>query len=92
MEKITLGQFLNFTNYYVPVYIEDEFMRYDGFGEGRTVQELYHSLDGDFHKRKLECPIDYIRNVDGGHMGDEQKKSNAIVIGISIENYEKYFC
>ena len=88
MEKITVGQFLSFTNYYVPVYIEDEFMRYEGFGEGRTVSEMCNSLK---NSEKLECPIDYIRNVDGGHFGDDEKKSNAIVIGIGIENWEKYF-
>ena len=28
MEKITLRQFLEFTNLYVPIYIEDEFQRH----------------------------------------------------------------
>ena len=33
MNKITIGQFLSFTNYYVPIYIEDEFQRYDWISE-----------------------------------------------------------
>ena len=32
MEKITVGQFLEFTNRYVPICIEDEFNRYKGRG------------------------------------------------------------
>ena len=88
MEKITIKQFLSFTNYYVPIYIEDEFMRYDNsIGDGRSTQELHKVLT----EKQLECPIDYIRNVDGGHFGDDEKKSNAIVLGIGIENFEKYF-
>lgn len=86
MNKITIGQFLSFTNVYVPIYIEDEFQRYDGFG-GISVERLFPNIT-DIQK---ECPIDYIRNVDGGHFGDDKKKSNAIVIGIGIENWEKYF-
>ena len=36
--------------------------------------------------------LGYIRNVDGGHFGDDKKRKDAIVLGIGIENYEKYFC
>ena len=87
MNKITIGQFLSFTNVYVPVYIEDEFMRYDGFG-GISVERLIPNLTDE----QKECPIDYIRNVDGGHFGDDEKIKTSIVIGIGIENWEKYFC
>ena len=86
MNKITIGQFLSFTNVYVPVYIEDEFMRY-GFG-GISVERLIPNLTDE----QKECPIDYIRNVDGGHFGDDEKIKTSIVIGIGIENWEKYFC
>lgn len=87
MEKITIGQFLSFTNVYVPIYIEDEFQRYDGFG-GQSVERLIPNLT----EKQKECPIDYIRNVDGGHFGDDEKIKTSIVIGIGIENWEKYFC
>jgi hypothetical protein len=85
MEKITIGQFLNFTNYYVPLYIEDEFQRYES--KGKTISELNRRLT----EEQKECPIDYIRNVDGGHSGDEKKVDTAIVLGIGLENWEKYF-
>lgn len=87
MEKITVGQFLSFTNIYVNLYIEDEFKKYDGF-EGTVRQFIHENILTDNQK---ECLIDYIRNVDGGHFGDDEKISNAIVLGIGIENYEKYF-
>ena len=92
MEKITVGQFLMFTNRYVPVYIEDEFMRYEPFC-GTPSQLLEFFNNNDFGENKcVDCPIDYIRNVDGGHFGDNEKKSSSIVIGIGIRNWEKYFC
>ncbi len=86
MEKITVGQFLEFTNYYVPVYIEDEFQRYNG-KSGKDVGSLLLKISD----KQRSCPIDYIRNVDGGHRNDEKKVDTAIVLGIGIENYEKYF-
>lgn len=86
MEKITISQFLMFTNCYVPIYIEDEFQRYDG-KFGKDVGSLLLKISD----KQRACPIDYIRNVDGGHFGDDEKKSNAIVLGIGLENYEKYF-
>lgn len=86
MEKITIGQFLAFTNVYVPVYFEDEFQRYDGFG-GQPVERMICNIS----EEQKKCPIDYIRNVDGGHWGDDKKESAAIVIGIGIENWEKFF-
>ena len=85
MEKITIGQFLNFTNYYVPLYIEDEFQRYKS--KGKTISELNRRLT----EEQKECSIDYIRNVDDGHRGDEKKVDTAIVLGIGLENWEKYF-
>ena len=87
MEKITVGQFLAFTNTYVNLYIEDEFSRYDCI-EGTARQFISENIITEEQK---ECPIDYIRNVDGGHFGDDEKVSNSIVIGIGIENFEKYF-
>lgn len=43
-------------------------------------------------EKKLACPIDYFRNVDGGHFGDDKKvRKDSIVIGIGIDNWEKYF-
>ncbi len=87
MEKITVGQFLAFTNVYVNLYIEDEFQRYDCV-EGTARQMLAGEVISEEQK---ECPIDYIRNVDGGHFGDSEKINTSIVIGIGIENYEKYF-
>ena len=87
MKKITIGQFLAFTNIYVNLYIEDEFQKYDGF-EGTVRQFISENILTDNQK---ECPIDYIRNVDGGHFGDDEKVSTSIVLGIGIENYEKYF-
>ena len=86
MEKITVGQFLEFTNYYVPVYIEDEFQRYNG-KYGKDVGSLLLKISD----KQRTCPIDYIRNVDGGHFGDDTKVQRAIILGIGIENYEKYF-
>lgn len=87
MEKITVGQFLSFTNYYVSVYIEDEFQKYKGMGSEKATELL--KVTQMFGQDK--CPIDYIRNVDGGHRNDEKKRPNSIVLGIGIENYEKYF-
>ena len=86
MEKITIGQFLSFTNVYVPIYIEDEFQRYTEI-EGMPK----HLLIGKLTEEQKECPIDYFRNVDGGHLGDDKKYRDAFVIGIGIENWEKYF-
>lgn len=86
MNKITIGQFLKYTNYYVPLYIEDEFQRYES--KGIFISELNRKLT----KEQKECPIDYIRNVDGGHYNDNKKCEHAIVLGIGIENWEKYFC
>lgn len=89
MEKITVGQFLMFTNRYVPICIEDEFNRYEGRGgSGMSAKELLHCV---LTEEEKDCPIDYIRNVDGGHFGDDEKRKDAIVLGIGIENYEKYF-
>ena len=86
MEKITIGQFLSFTNVYVPIYIEDEFQRYD------WVNGVCGNLASTvLNESQLECPIDYFRNVDGGHFGDDEKIKTSIVIGIGIENWEKYF-
>lgn len=86
MEKITVGQFLGFTNVYVPIYIEDEFHRYD------WVSGVCGNLATTvLNESQLKCPIDYFRNVDGGHFDDDEKRRDAIVIGIGIENYEKYF-
>lgn len=86
MEKITIGQFLSFTNVYVPIYIEDEFQRYD------WVSGVCGNLASTvLNESQLECPIDYFRNVDGGHFGDDEKIKTSIVIGIGIENWEKYF-
>lgn len=84
MEKITIRQFLMFTNRYVPIYIEDEFMRYEPIFK-ESMNELVMT------EEQWDCSIDYIRNVDGGYFGDDKKKSNAIVLGIGIENWEKYF-
>ena len=84
MEKITIRQFVSFTNVYVPIYIEDEFMRYDPIFKDSMVTLV-------MTEEQWNCPIDYIRNVDGGHFGDDEKKSNAIVLGIGIENWKKYF-
>lgn len=84
MEKITIRQFLSFTNVYVPIYIEDEFMRYDSIFKDSMVGLV-------MTEEQWNCPIDYIRNVDGGHFGDDKKRKDAIVLGIGIENYEKYF-
>ena len=42
--------------------------------------------------KKLSCPIDYFRNVDGGHLGDKEKaRKDCFVIGIGYQNWEKYF-
>lgn len=84
MEKITIRQFLIFTNRYVPIYIEDEFHRYDSIFKDSMVELA-------MTEEQWNCPIDYIRNVDGGHFGDDEKRKDAIVLGIGIENYEKYF-
>lgn len=87
MNKITIGQFLSFTNIYVNLYIEDEFQRYDCI-EGTARQFIAEHILTDEQKK---CPIDYFRNVDGGHFGDNEKIKTSIVIGIGIENWEKYF-
>lgn len=84
MEKITIRQFLSFTNVYVPIYIEDEFMRYEPIFKDSMIELV-------MTEEQWNCPIDYIRNVDGGHFGDDKKRKNAIVLGIGIENWEKYF-
>ena len=84
MEKITIKQFLSFTNVYVPVYIEDEFQRHDCIFKDSFVELVLTD-------EQWNCPIDYIRNVDGGHFGDDEKKSSAIVLGIGLENFEEYF-
>lgn len=84
MEKITIRQFLIFTNRYVPIYIEDEFHRYDSIFKDSMVELA-------MTEEQWNCPIDYIRNVDGGYFGDDEKRKDAIVLGIGIENYEKYF-
>lgn len=84
MEKITIRQFLMFTNRYVPIYIEDEFMRYEPIFKDSMIELAMTD-------EQWNCPIDYIRNVDGGHFDDNKKKSNAIVLGIGIDNWEKYF-
>ena len=89
MEKITIKQFLAFTNRYVPVYIENEFAAiYKDKVIAGTPDTLYSSI---LKFNQMDCPIDYIRNVDGGHRDDEKKKDCAIVLGISDENWEKYF-
>lgn len=89
MEKITVGQFLAFTNVYVPICIEDEFQRYEGRGgSGMEAKELSICV---LTENEKNCPIDYIRNVDGGHFGDNEKRKGAIILGIGIENWEKYF-
>lgn len=84
MEKITIQQFLSFTNVYVPIYIEDEFMRYEPIFKDSMIELT-------MTEEQWNCPIDYIRNVDGGHRNDEKKVDTAIVLGIGIENWEKYF-
>ena len=84
MKKITMRQFLSFTNVYVPIYIEDEFMRYEPIFKDSMIELV-------MTEEQWNCPIDYIRNVDGGHFGDDKKRKNAIVLGIGIENWEKYF-
>ena len=89
MENITVKQFLMFTNMYVPLYIEDEFKHFEPFSG--TPKELLEFIKRYEHKHMDDCPIDYIRNVDGGHFGDDEKDPHGIVIGIGIENFEKYF-
>ena len=84
MKKITIRQFLMFTNRYVPIYIEDEFMRYESIFKDSMIELA-------MTEEQWNCPIDYIRNVDGGHFGDDEKRKDAIVLGIGIENWEKYF-
>ena len=42
-------------------------------------------------EEQWNCPIDYIRNVDGGSCGDDKKVKSAIVLGIGLENWIKYF-
>lgn len=86
MPKIRIGQFLEYTNRYVTIYIEDEFRR--GEVGGKTPIEL---LSGILTEEQLKCPIDYIRNVDGGHFRDNEKSSHDIVLGIGYKNYNKYF-
>lgn len=84
MTKIHLGQILEYTNIYVPIYIEDEFHRYEVIS-GKP-QELLGML-----QNQLFCPIDYIRNVDGGHYGDDEKSAHGIVVGIGLGTFEEYF-
>jgi len=91
MKQITIGQFLDFTNIYVPLYIEDEFNRYEPF-EGRPQELRKFFMENDNGKYQvLDCPIDYIRNVPGGHFADDEKKPNSIILGIGFENWKKYF-
>ena len=85
MNKITVGQSLNFTNIYVPIYIENEFQIGDCWNG--SVDGLLHILRQD----QLNCEILYIRNVDGGHRKDFEKDNCAIVLGIADEDFEKYF-
>jgi len=82
--KITINQFLSFTNVYVPVYIEDVFMRYDGIFKESSVKLVLTD-------EQWNCPIDYIRNVDGGHFGDDKKKSNAIVLESELKITKSIF-
>lgn len=84
MEKITIKQFLAFTNIYVPIYIEDEFQEHDTIFKEPLVELVLTD-------EQWNCPIDYIRNVDGGHRNDDKKLDTAIVLGIGFENWEKYF-
>lgn len=86
-KPITVGQFLEYTNYYVPIYIEDEFgnSRYD-FIEGTPKSFLK-----ELNKEQLNCPIAFIMNVDGGHMGDELKSKVGICLGIDRDYFEEYF-
>ena len=84
MEKITIRQFLMFTNVYVPIYIEDEFMRYEPIFKDSMIELA-------MTEEQWNCPIDYIRNVDGGFCGDDKKVKSAIVLGIGIENWIDYF-
>lgn len=81
-----IGQFLMFTNHYVPIYIEDEFQKNEGIDRDYPAHLLKTLTE-----EQLECPIDYIRNVDGGHFGDNEKSTCGIVLGIGIKNFEKYF-
>lgn len=87
MNKITIGQFISFTNIYVNLYIEDEFQEYDCI-EGTARQFIQENI---LTEKQKKCPIDYIRNVDGRHFMDNKKVSNSIVIGIGIKNWKKYF-
>lgn len=84
MNKILLGQILEHTNIYVPIYVEDEFHRYETIS-GKPLELLEMLQD------KLSCPIEYIRNVDSGHYRDEEKSAHGIVIGIGLETFEEYF-
>lgn len=84
MAKIQLGQILDYTNIYVPIYIEDEFHRY------KTISGTSLQLS-EMLQKQLLCPIDYIRNVDGGHYEDEEKSAHGIVVGIGLETFEEYF-
>lgn len=85
MPKITIRQFLMYTNRFVPIYIEDEFQRY------HCIQGTAESLlNGGLKEFQLECEIDYIRNVDGGYRNDDSKANCGIVLGIGIVNFETY--
>lgn len=58
MEKITIGQFLMFTNRYVPICIEDEFSRYEGRGgSGMSAEELFHCVLGEPYKQKRTIEV-----------------------------------
>ena len=57
---------MSFTNIYVPIYIEDEFQKYNVIFKDSLVELAL--IDEQWN-----CPIDYIRNVDGGHRNDEKK-------------------
>ena len=86
MNRITIGQLLEFTNIFVPVYIENEFLVFNKTIFS-SVDELLHTLN----EEQKSCEIFYIRNVDGGHRHDEKKIQSAIVIGVTDEDWEKYF-
>ena len=86
MNRITIGQLLEITNIYVPVYIENEFPVYHKVLFG-SVDKFLHTLS----EEQKSCEIFYIRNVDGGHRFDNEKEKDAIVIGITDDDWNTYF-